>query len=302
MQAPGRHAAERGDIIRAIVAAMIESTSRIRAPGLPRMPFTFAHPAAAAPLQRPLGRYGVLSALVIGSMSPDFSYFLPLGVRRLDTHSFTGLVLFCLPAALAVYVAWHVLLKGPLLALLPRALLGRLDEHARNYRSLPSRPWSAVLVSLLVGAVTHLVWDAFTHPDTLVTRNVAFLRLALYSTGPYEITVYNALQLASTAAGLALLGWWCLRWLRRATPQPAALPVCLSPRRQCRVVASALAVIAGVAVWAGSHEAHGLHGVAALRTFGDGAIFGALQAFTLSLVLYAAAWHVAAIRVRTRTS
>ena len=35
------------------------------------MPFTFAHPAAVVPLLRPLGRYGVLSALVIGSIVPD---------------------------------------------------------------------------------------------------------------------------------------------------------------------------------------------------------------------------------------
>jgi hypothetical protein len=29
---------------------------------------------AAIPLRRPLGRFGVLSALIIGSMTPDFHY------------------------------------------------------------------------------------------------------------------------------------------------------------------------------------------------------------------------------------
>lgn len=41
------------------------------------MPFTGSHPAAVLPLLR----WGLIpSALVIGSMSPDLGYFLPLGI------------------------------------------------------------------------------------------------------------------------------------------------------------------------------------------------------------------------------
>jgi hypothetical protein len=50
------------------------------------MPFTLAHAAATVPLLRLLGSRGVFSALVIGSMAPDFAYFLPLGVRRGQSH------------------------------------------------------------------------------------------------------------------------------------------------------------------------------------------------------------------------
>ncbi|MSQ59664.1 MAG: DUF4184 family protein [Betaproteobacteria bacterium] len=46
------------------------------------MPFTIAHPAAALPLLRPLRGFGVLSALVIGSMTPDFPYFLTGDLTR----------------------------------------------------------------------------------------------------------------------------------------------------------------------------------------------------------------------------
>jgi hypothetical protein len=51
------------------------------------VPFTLAHPAAAVPLLRPLGRRGLLSALVIGSMAPDLWYFVPFDVTRADSHS-----------------------------------------------------------------------------------------------------------------------------------------------------------------------------------------------------------------------
>ena len=52
------------------------------------MPLTTAHPVAAIPLRRPLGRLGVLAGLVIGSITPDLPLFLPLPVGRNAAHSF----------------------------------------------------------------------------------------------------------------------------------------------------------------------------------------------------------------------
>src|SRR6188768_3171058 len=98
------------------------------------MPYPFAHPAAVLPLARPLGRFGVPSALAIGSIAPDFWYFVPL-VERGESHSVAGLAWFCLPLGLLLYALFHLFLKQPLIALLsPR-----------------------------VGALTHLAWDALTH-------------------------------------------------------------------------------------------------------------------------------------------
>ncbi len=63
------------------------------------MPFTLAHPAAAAPLRR----FGlVLSALVVGSMAPDFPYFLPGLPQDKFGHTLAGVFWFCVPAGLAV--------------------------------------------------------------------------------------------------------------------------------------------------------------------------------------------------------
>jgi hypothetical protein len=105
------------------------------------MPFTLAHPAAAVPLRGCLGRFGVLSALVIGSMTPDCSYFLPWTVPRSETHSPSGLLWFCLPAGLLAYALFHIVLKGPLLALLPTQILGRLGDHTATFGTLPLVSW-----------------------------------------------------------------------------------------------------------------------------------------------------------------
>lgn len=72
-----------------------------------KMPLTFAHPAAVLPTSRSLGRFGVLSALVIGSMAPDFVYFVPLGIHGSESHSIRGLIWFCVPSGMLVFFAYH---------------------------------------------------------------------------------------------------------------------------------------------------------------------------------------------------
>ncbi|HNH84716.1 MAG TPA: DUF4184 family protein, partial [Acidobacteriota bacterium] len=51
------------------------------------MPFTFCHPAIVIPVAR---RSHWLSPLVIGSMSPDFLYFLNFSTGHSFGHTFTG--------------------------------------------------------------------------------------------------------------------------------------------------------------------------------------------------------------------
>jgi hypothetical protein len=40
------------------------------------MPFTFAHPAIVLPLKHLPKRWYSLTGLIIGSMTPDFEYFI----------------------------------------------------------------------------------------------------------------------------------------------------------------------------------------------------------------------------------
>ncbi|SEP14833.1 DUF4184 family protein [Paenibacillus sp. OV219] len=55
------------------------------------MPFTFAHPAYALPLKFINPRYLSATGLVLGSMAPDFEYFLTLEPHQTIGHSFSGL-------------------------------------------------------------------------------------------------------------------------------------------------------------------------------------------------------------------
>ncbi len=214
------------------------------------MPYPFAHPAAVLPL----GRFGVPSALAIGSLAPDLWYLVPL-VDRAETHAAAGLVWFCLPAGLALYILFHLVLKEPLIALLSP----RLSAFA--CRGLPARAWSTVLLSLLVGILTHLVWDALTHSHT--PRHAV-----------------NWLQHANTFAGTAILAWWIWRKLRPIPAQPPRL----SPWAR---VGLFFAFVGVGLLWAlGSADISPALDLAALRHLLRNAGIAALQGFSFAVLAY----------------
>src|SRR4051812_10137772 len=119
------------------------------------MAFTLAHPAAALPPPRLLGKLGGPPALGFATMGPGFWSGIPLAAPN-PSHMVHGLVTYCLPVGLLVYWLYHAGLKRPLFALLPRALADRL--HPMAVGGFPDASWLAVTVSLLVGAATHQFW------------------------------------------------------------------------------------------------------------------------------------------------
>ncbi|HVP28046.1 MAG TPA: DUF4184 family protein [Myxococcota bacterium] len=252
------------------------------------MPFTLAHPAAAVPLQRRLGRFGVLSALVIGSMVPDVAYFVPLGVTRAQSHSVAGLLWWCLPAGLALYALFHAVLSPALVALAPRALRARVApiEASRTPPQL-----LAICVSLLVGATTHIVWDSFTHDSGPMVHAIDWLRLPLGTIWGYRLYTYRLIQHGSSVLGLLWLALQVERWWRRT---PAAAPVPDAVPRRVRIatlaaIATATLVTAGVEAAPRVARAHDL---STLRPAVGCAVTTAMSASGISILLYALAWHV----------
>jgi Domain of unknown function (DUF4184) len=187
------------------------------------VPYALAHPAAVVPLAKLLGRNAVPSALAIGSMIPDAWYLVPM-LGRGDTHDALGVLWFCLPAGLIAYAAFHMIFKQPMLALLPRNLAVRLA--AWTTPGLPPVAWLPVLVSLLAGIATHLIWDGFTHEG-----HFAVLETRLAG----GVRVHQVLQHASTLLGSAFLAWWLWRKLRAAQPRPELRE--LQPRVRVAVLA-----------------------------------------------------------------
>lgn len=183
------------------------------------VPFTIAHAAAVHPFLSRDGqrrRWFDGTCLVTGAMAPDFEYFLHARMESNLSHTVLGLFVFDVPVALAVAVVFHALVRAPLASALPSSI------HARFARFLSTstswRPGARVAVmSALVGAVTHIAWDACTHRTGWVVRMLPALETML---GP--LPAYRWLQHASTAMGLALLAFVIVRLPRHVVTHVAS--------------------------------------------------------------------------------
>jgi len=256
------------------------------------MPFTLAHPAAAVPLRRVLGSYAVLSALVIGSVTPDLAYFLPLRIPRSASHSAAALFWFCLPMGLVAYLVFHALLKGPLIAFLPSCLRRRVVPVADLEARLPAAPFVGVVVSLLAGATTHILWDAFTHTGAPVVRRLGALAGPLFPSASYPEFGENALQLTSTALGFFFLAFWSLRWLRSAIPSKKDEGFMIAPRVRTHILVLTLLVWGIFVLPSAGPLLHGKPSASALEYFLTRAVVVGSSASVIALIPFGVLWRI----------
>jgi|SRR5882672_9371018 len=183
------------------------------------MPFTLAHAAAALPLRR---LRLVRSALVIGTFAPDFEYFLRLAPYDGYGHTLRGTFLLTLPTALIVLWLFHAVVKAPVVELLPDGIQSRLAKDAGEFRFGGTSKFAMIVVSILVGVGTHLVWDSFTHPNTWPYRRWAALHAPIRIPVLGATPVYKLFQHGSTAIGIGVLSVWILLWYRKTEPHSEA--------------------------------------------------------------------------------
>lgn len=182
------------------------------------MPFTLAHPAIIIPMQKAASRYqGLLSALIIGSMIPDFSYFIPIGVSRSESHTWFALLWFILPIGLTFYLVYHKLLVPVAYSFLPKKFQQRLNPTFSTGSLPPLKLIPVIAVGIVFGAATHLFWDAFTHAHSYHWPVPLFdflTNTALYI-GDYPLKIYLLLQYLSSVVGLVVVFLWVRHWYHR---------------------------------------------------------------------------------------
>jgi membrane-bound metal-dependent hydrolase YbcI (DUF457 family) len=213
------------------------------------MPFTLAHPAAILAL-RPI-RFLRMAPLVIGAVTPDVPYYLPLGPSgraigfRLDTHSLVSSCTVDLALGLALLMA-VVLLREPLTVLLPARARWLSLEALEPFRRRATE-WLLAPLAIQLGVWSHLLWDSFTHPEGWAVRHIPFLSERI-TIGWYTGEIYHILQYLSSALGLIILAWW----YRRLPVPPGALAGDDSRRAHA---GPALLLIAAAALLIGGVEA-----------------------------------------------
>jgi hypothetical protein len=173
------------------------------------MPFTPAHAAAVLPII--YFRSLSATALVIGSVAPDFEYFFKMSVESKYSHTLAGLFYFDLPVVLFLSVVFHWLVRVPLIYNLPGFLQERIANKQRiAYLKIVKENPVGFVVASLIGAGSHVFWDGFTHGDGFFVKRLTFYDGASIPFQGVHYPLWYALQHISTMVGLAVVGIYIL--------------------------------------------------------------------------------------------
>jgi hypothetical protein len=146
-------------------------------------------------------------------MAPDIGYYFGCFALATKAHTLRGLVAICLPTGLALLALVRVLHR-PVAGLLPYA-------HRHALLSLPQVPklttpkaiWYAT-IGIIIGAITHIAWDSFTHRTGYFVLQWPVLRTPVFVFGSRTFRLFELLQHVSTALGVSILLFAYMRWWR----------------------------------------------------------------------------------------
>ena len=163
------------------------------------MPFTFSHPAIILPLKKLPRKYISMTGLIVGSIAPDFEYFLRMKSKY--SHTISGILWYDLPMGILLAFIFHNLIKEALINNMPLFFQSRfLNLRDFNWNSYFKKNWYVVVVSIIIGICSHILWDGFTHRTGHFVKMFSVLESSVKMFGQ-KIPVYRILQHISTLLG-----------------------------------------------------------------------------------------------------
>jgi len=182
------------------------------------LPFTFAHPLYIAPLKAAKPAYFSLTGLCLGSMSPDFEYFIALEPYQTIGHSFTGLIYQAIPMSIVLAYLFHYVVKVPLAKNLPA--MGNLDHKVYSLTSQwklnTVQSWIVFLVSVIIGFYSHILIDACTHYSGMFVTQYTVLRETIAG-----IPLYKWFQRVLSIIGLIIEAMLLYHFVNKVKMSPA---------------------------------------------------------------------------------
>jgi len=173
------------------------------------MPFTTAHIAAIIPFKKYTPHQLSISGLVIGSIVPDFEYFIRMTLYGHYGHTIGGIFFFNMPVGLVLYLIFHAIVRQNTIIHLPRYLYDRVGS-ADNFAWKPyfKKYFLLIIVSIFIGVLTHFLWDGFTHDEEYYLAKYLTILLVKVNVFGHLIALHFALQLLSTVLGMIILLWY----------------------------------------------------------------------------------------------
>lgn len=147
-----------------------------------------------------------MTALVVGSMAPDFEFFIRLQPVKQSMeipfgHTISGMFLYDLPLCFLFAWIFHAIIKTPLLTHLPKPFDQRYSQDAWQKWTMDLRSFIVFCYSAILAMVIHIILDSFTHLNSPMVHQVSYLFMTVNIFG-YSIPVCKLLDHIGTVVGL----------------------------------------------------------------------------------------------------
>jgi hypothetical protein len=264
------------------------------------VPFTISHTAVVLPFTRLLARWNLLSAAVIGAMVPDFRVFF-LGMPRVETHSAMALLTFCLPVGMITYWVFQFLIKAPIVEVLPDGPYARWQPVSAIADIRSPKQWLLAACGILGGAITHLIWDGFTHDGGRGVRMFPVLDDTIIDFGSRHLPAIYVMQDLGSLAGLAAVLIMVCYGFRRGAESPVPNRLVARRERFAWLLSYALAAVAFTAlfyVWASLGRAP----TRSIVAHASGAAVASLRGLAAALLIVSLALDVRLRALHQRSS
>jgi hypothetical protein len=173
------------------------------------MPFPLAHPAAVLPFRRYCPRFLSFPALIVGSLSPDAGYFFSQFQVDDFSHRLAGSIGFCLPMGIMTLLLLYSI-RTRIVMVLPNPL-------RRMFSPLCQQPLGSplsVVLSVVIGAVMHILWDSFTHNEGWLVQHLSFLQFPVARITNRQVRICHLFWHGSTFAGVTWIVLAFQHWLQ----------------------------------------------------------------------------------------
>ncbi len=166
------------------------------------MPFTISHAGFVLPLRGRVSAH-VLCGLIVGSVAPDFPYFVrAFGVASF-AHTVLGAVCVSVPIGWALCLIFRLSFRRITL-LLPRPHADFIAAWGLD-RAVPKHGFIAIGGAIFGGAMFHNFCDSFTHKSGVAVSMFPVLSREVFSIGGEPLPLFRILQYSGSILGLMMI-------------------------------------------------------------------------------------------------
>lgn len=168
------------------------------------MPFTISHAVLALPLSKWSGQRLPISALAIGCMVPDLVRLFTSEEIN-STHLWSAWLYPNLLIGLLFCLCWYLIFRPAVF----RFLGLHKPLNITSFKKIIIFVFW-IMLSLIIGTATHLIWDGLTHVDYRTFAFHDFLSQSI-RIGNQHFPIHRVLQIGTSILALPILLWMGLK-------------------------------------------------------------------------------------------